>query len=180
MTPGRELPPFLVDSGEMGELIAARDWSATPLGPMAGWDAGLKAMVSMMLAAERPVALLCGEMGTLVYNKGYAEICGTRHPAVLGKGVLEAWPEAADFNGNVLATCLAGGKLTYKDTHLVLQRNGTPRIPGSTSTTAHSAMRKGASSASWRWSRRPRRITMPARRCAPRRSASASPSMPPA
>ncbi len=126
MTPGRELPPFLVDSGEMGELIAARDWSATPLGPMAGWDAGLKAMVSMMLAAERPVALLCGEMGTLVYNKGYAEICGTRHPAVLGKGVLEAWPEAADFNGNVLATCLAGGKLTYKDTHLVLQRNGTP------------------------------------------------------
>lgn len=126
MTSGSEIPPFLVDSGEMGALIAARDWSETPLGPMAEWDAGLKAMVSMMLAAERPVALLCGEKGTLVYNKGYAEICGTRHPAVLGKDVLEAWPEAADFNGNVLATCLAGGKLTYKDTHLVLQRNGAP------------------------------------------------------
>jgi signal transduction histidine kinase/CheY-like chemotaxis protein len=38
--------------------------------------------------------------------------------------VLEGWPEAADLNSHVMATCMAGGTLEYKDTELALNRRG--------------------------------------------------------
>ena len=33
---------FLAGGGEMGRRIRAFDWSATPLGPIAGWPPGLR------------------------------------------------------------------------------------------------------------------------------------------
>lgn len=36
------------------------------------------------------------------------------------------WPEVADFNRNVVDTCLAGGTLEYRNKVLVLLRNGVP------------------------------------------------------
>jgi PAS domain S-box-containing protein len=40
--------------------------------------------------------------------------------------VLEAWPEAADFNRRVLSTALAGESLSFRDKHFSLSRRGTP------------------------------------------------------
>jgi hypothetical protein len=36
---------FLADRGQMGALIAARDWSASPLGPIESWPQSLKTAV---------------------------------------------------------------------------------------------------------------------------------------
>jgi len=121
-----DLPVFLRQSGEMGALIAAHDWSQTELGPIAGWPASLKSAISMILAATPAMALLCGRQGLLIYNQAYAEVCGKRHPAVLGCSVLTAWPEAAAFNGHVLDVCLGGESLAFHDTPLTLTRNGFP------------------------------------------------------
>ncbi|SHE64557.1 PAS domain S-box-containing protein [Kaistia soli DSM 19436] len=120
------LPTFLRHSGGMGTLIAAHDWSRTELGPIEGWSASLKSAVSMVLAAKPGMALLCGRQGTLIYNEAYAETCGKRHPAALGTSVLTTWPEAADFNRNVLEVGFAGESLAYRDTPLTLTRNGFP------------------------------------------------------
>ncbi|MDQ0395998.1 hybrid sensor histidine kinase/response regulator [Labrys monachus] len=117
---------FLSHDGEMASLIATFDWSSTSIGPPAGWPAPLKSFVSFMLFARTPMVLLWGRDGVMIYNDAYARFAGGRHPASLGSKVLEAWPELADFNRNVLDVVLAGGTLAYRDQHLVLHRDGKP------------------------------------------------------
>ena len=65
-----------------------------------------------------------GGDGTLIYNQHYIGIAGRYHPAILGRPVEEAWPEAATFNRHVLDTCLAGQPLTFIRQELTLYRSG--------------------------------------------------------
>ncbi|OYV35571.1 MAG: hypothetical protein B7Z80_17965 [Rhodospirillales bacterium 20-64-7] len=118
-----ERPSEAVTSSH-AQLLAEFDWAATPLGPRAAWPQPLQTIVNLMLASPIPMVTLWGPDGALIYNEGYAEICGTRHPSVLGQTTLEAWPEVADYNRNVLQTCLGGDTLSLREQHLVLQRNG--------------------------------------------------------
>ncbi|WP_175921777.1 ATP-binding protein [Burkholderia latens] len=112
--------------GEMAQRVAAFDWSATGLGPLDDWPASLVAAVRTVLASPLPLVMLWGEPGYMIYNDAYAAFAGGRHPYLLGKAVELGWPEVADFNRNVMNTCLAGGTLTYRDKELVLLRNGQP------------------------------------------------------
>ncbi len=115
---------FLDGGGEVGRLIAAFDWAATPLGAIEGWPASLRAVVGTALRAPGPIALLIGAEGLLLYNDAYSVIAGARHPGLLGLPVRKAWPEVADFNDNVIRTVGAGGTLSYRDQGLTLRRNG--------------------------------------------------------
>ena len=117
---------FLAGGGEVGALIAGRDWSGTPLGPVERWPASLKTIVALMLRASVPMVVLWGEDGLMIYNDGYAVVAGNRHPHCLGAKVRESWPEVAAFNSNVLAVGLAGGSLAYRDEPLTLLRSGRP------------------------------------------------------
>lgn len=100
------------------------DWGATPLGPLADWPESLKSAVRMMLGTHVPMVLLVGPEGVLVYNSGYVTIAGDRHPGILGMRAVDAWPEIADFNRDVLNRVLAGDHLSFKDVELPLFRNG--------------------------------------------------------
>lgn len=127
MTPSSDWAGRLASrGGEIGRAIANHDWAATPLGPIEGWSTTLKAIVKLIIGSPVPQALLVGPNGILIYNAGYAQICGARHPAVLGTPVCEAWAEAAAFNRNVLDTVLAGATQTYTEQAFVLYRNGGP------------------------------------------------------
>ncbi|KQS03524.1 hypothetical protein ASG11_04015 [Sphingomonas sp. Leaf357] len=108
----------------MADLIRDFDWSATGIGPIASWSPVLKTAVGMVVNSPVPMTLLWGTDGLLIYNQAYAEIGGARHPAMLGRGVVESWPEAADFNRNVLRVVGGGGTLRYADQELTLYRNG--------------------------------------------------------
>jgi PAS domain S-box-containing protein len=108
----------------MGRLIREFDWSKTRLGPIAGWPQSLKTTVELALGTPVPVVMLFGTDGTLIYNDGYREFAGKRHPQILGMPVLEAWPEVADFNQHVMNTCLAGGTLSPREMLMVLNRQG--------------------------------------------------------
>ncbi|MBK8159847.1 MAG: PAS domain-containing protein [Rhodospirillaceae bacterium] len=122
--PAFGLPP----GGELGRLIRARemagDWGRHPLGAIATWPQSLKCALGIVLASPVPMTLMWGEAGWLLYNDGYAAIGGPRHPAMLGQSVLVAWPEAADFNGRVLRSGLAGSSQSFRDQHFVLRRAG--------------------------------------------------------
>jgi hypothetical protein len=50
-----EIPGFLAGGGEMGALMRAHDWAATPLGPPEGWPRGLRTAVRMALTTRHPV-----------------------------------------------------------------------------------------------------------------------------
>jgi PAS domain S-box-containing protein len=110
----------------MAELIAAFDWSKTPLGPIGGWSRTLKATTGLILRSPAPMALLWGPDAVMVYNDAYVPIAGGRHPISLGRSAMESWPEVAEFNRNVVQVVLAGGSLTYRDQELTLNRSGTP------------------------------------------------------
>ena len=117
---------FPTGTTELAGLIRHFDWSATDLGPLSSWPQYLRTAVDIVVQSPVPMILLCGSTGIMVYNDGYSEIAGLRHPGMLGGKVLEEWPEIADFNRNVLDVCLAGGTLTYFDQHLTLLRNRVP------------------------------------------------------
>ncbi len=76
-----------------------------------------------MVLSPVPMILLWGHNGIMIYNDGYSEMAGLRHPGILGGRVLEDWPEIADFNRNILHVCLAGKTLSYHNQPLVLFRN---------------------------------------------------------
>ena len=112
--------------GEMAERIRGFDWTVTELGPIDQWQQSLVAAVQFVLGSPLPIVMLWGKQGYMVYNDAYAVFAGGRHPYLLGCPVELGWPEVASFNRNVMATCLAGGTLSYVDKELVLLRNGQP------------------------------------------------------
>lgn len=72
--------------------------------------------------------MLWGPEGVMIYNDAYSKFGGAPHPGLLGRNVLEAWPEVADFNDHVLKEVFHGGRtLSFKDRELWLNRDGVSR-----------------------------------------------------
>ncbi|MDM0109534.1 PAS domain S-box protein [Variovorax sp. J22R24] len=116
--------PFLAGGGQLGELIARHDWSATGVGAIEQWPPHMKTATALMLRSVVPIVMLWGEAGVMIYNDAYSVFAGNRHPRLLGSRVREGWPEVADFNDNVMKVGLAGGTLSYEDQELTLARHG--------------------------------------------------------
>jgi PAS domain S-box-containing protein len=112
---------------EAAELIRSRDWSTTPLGPIHRWPSSLRTLTDVVLRSPASMALVWGDERTVLYNDGYAMVCGNKHPQVLGGSILDAWPEARDFNKRVFDTCFAGEELVFHDACFVLERGGAPQ-----------------------------------------------------
>ncbi|OKI45083.1 SpoIIE family protein phosphatase [Micromonospora sp. CB01531] len=72
---------------------AAHSWAGTPLGAPEQWDPAVRAVVDLVLASPVPMALLYGEDLVLLYNEGYAELIGARHPAALGRPAAEVFAD---------------------------------------------------------------------------------------
>lgn len=116
--------PFLRGGGDIAARIAAFEWSRTSMGPIESWPQHVTATVSTVLRSKLPICTLWGQDGIMIYNEGYAEIAGGRHPELLGMPVREAWPEAAAFNDNVVKVVLSGGTLSYTEIEFTLFRHG--------------------------------------------------------
>jgi PAS domain S-box-containing protein len=114
------------EGADLATMLRAFDWSRTSLGAMDTWPQSLRTSVDIVLRTPVPAIILWGPDGIMIYNDGYAEIAGIKHPHILGQKVLEGWPEAADFNRNVVESGLRGETLTYRDQHFVLHREHGP------------------------------------------------------
>src|SRR5690348_239465 len=117
---------FCNGGGSLGKMIDSFDWSATSLGPIGGWPAAMRTAVDLVLRSPAPIATLWGREGVMIYNDSYAAIAGSRHPAMLGEPVCDAWLEASAFNAHVLKVVLAGGTLSYRERPMTLERDGKP------------------------------------------------------
>ena len=116
---------FLAHGSELARLIADFDWAKTPIGPIKSWPAVIKSTLALILRSPIPIVTLWGETGVMIYNDGYARFAGARHPEILGKDVLDAWPEAADWNRQVMETSFHRTEtLSVQDMVLTLYRNG--------------------------------------------------------
>ena len=54
--------------GEIGRLIAERDWSRSPLGPPSSWPPELRDSVRLILPAEVQIVMFWGEEYVALYN----------------------------------------------------------------------------------------------------------------
>jgi serine phosphatase RsbU (regulator of sigma subunit) len=109
---------------QMQQMVLDHDWSQTPLGPLQGWSPTLLTAVSTVLNSRFPMLLMWGPELVMVYNDGYAQTLGGRHPGALGGRVPEVWSDVwADISG-LIDDVLAGGVTFAEDLPLVMTRNG--------------------------------------------------------
>jgi PAS domain S-box-containing protein len=108
----------------MAERHRAFDWHQSPLGPPEGWDTALKTLVPIMLASNQPMFVAWGQSRTLLYNDPYAEILANKHPAALGRDILEVWHEIRDALEPIVTTAYAGQSVQMDDIQFWVERRG--------------------------------------------------------
>ncbi|KAH7395319.1 hypothetical protein DE146DRAFT_697545 [Phaeosphaeria sp. MPI-PUGE-AT-0046c] len=84
------------DLQEHIERLRRVDWTATSLGPIATWSHELNRLMTTLMLETRPTALFLGPDHIIIYNLAYAIISGSRHPGIIGRRIIDAWPELAD------------------------------------------------------------------------------------
>ena len=123
------VPRFALGGGEMGAVLRALDWAATPLGALATWPQSLSTATSMMLNARHPMYIAWGPQLLLLYNDGYRQILGAkaRQPQrVLGRPFREVWAEVWHEVGPMLESTMRGESIWIEDRGFILTRNGFP------------------------------------------------------
>ena len=123
----RGLDPFAADA-EIGRDLAVVDWSATPLGPTAGWPQSLRTAVSILLSSRFPMWLAWGPELTFFCNAAYRrDTLGRKYPWALGRPASEVWAEIWADIGPRIDTVLTTGESTWDEALLLfLERSGYP------------------------------------------------------
>jgi hypothetical protein len=115
----------LLAAGEMGQLVRALDWSATPLGAPENWSPALRTTVRILLANRFPQLLWWGPEYISIYNDAYRPILGRKHPWALGRPVSDCWSEIWDILKPLIDTPFKGGPATWsEDIELQINRAG--------------------------------------------------------
>jgi PAS domain S-box-containing protein len=121
-------PGFLAGGGEMGALMRAHDWAATPVGPPETWPTALKTTVRLMLTSQHPMFIWWGAELTSFYNDAYSVLIGPdRHPAALGRPGREVWAEVWDVAGPQIEFVMAGHGATWHERQLIPITRGDTR-----------------------------------------------------
>jgi PAS domain S-box-containing protein len=111
--------------GRTLEALRATDWAATPLGPVAGWTAELRAAIRTVLPSRIPMLLWWGRELVQIFNEAYTPVLGDKFPAAAGQAGAECWAEVWDELGPMAEGVLAGHGATYSENQLLfLRRHG--------------------------------------------------------
>lgn len=113
----------------MGALMRARDWAATPLGPVEDWPQSLRSMVGACLNSPLLGTVLWGSELRMLYNDAYIESMADRHPGALGRPVAEVWGEAWEMVAPQFHQVMRTGEGFVQDrVELAMVRNGQPEL----------------------------------------------------
>lgn len=113
--------------GAVGELIRAKDWSQTPLGPRDRWSQPLRTSVSICLASRFPMFLWWGHDLINIYNDAYIPLMGAKHPHGLGRPAAEVWAEVWPIIGPLAMDVVERGQASWSEAQLLhLERSGYP------------------------------------------------------
>ena len=117
---------YIFSPGIMAEAIRKFDWSSTPLGPLAEWPPSLRLAVDLMLGCAFPTTLQWGPELLLLYNDAYIPLIGDRHPAALGRPILDSFPEIVPIYEPMAKRVLAGERILLEDQCYRYSRQGDP------------------------------------------------------
>ena len=111
---------FLSHGGEMGALMRAMDWNATPLGDPERWPPLLKSTIRLILTSSHPMFLWWGPDLVQFYNDACRLTMGAeRHPSALGAPGRECWDEIWPIIGPQIAFVMDGKGSTWNEDQLV-------------------------------------------------------------
>ncbi|MAX00310.1 MAG: hybrid sensor histidine kinase/response regulator [Sphingomonas sp.] len=123
----RPASDWLVSGGSCGEMIREKDWTQTPLGPVAGWSLEMRATVANVVNSPVAKVLIWGPQHILIYNDAYVPILGSRHPDAMGGAVETVLPEVWDWNRKVLDAGFRGELTRSRDVPMTLEHDGQTR-----------------------------------------------------
>jgi signal transduction histidine kinase len=92
----------------MGARIRAFDWATSPLGAPDTWPTELRTLVSVILGSGQPMFVAWGPERTMLYNDGYAPLCGAKHPWALGRPFAEVWADILEAVAPIMDRAYAG------------------------------------------------------------------------
>jgi PAS domain S-box-containing protein len=104
--------------------VRTHDWAKTPFGPVASWPQSLRTAASIVMASPLPMFIGWGPNLLMLYNDGYAEILGDRHPCQ-GKPAREVWADAWPRIEPFALRALAGETLFFESEPRRLRRGGS-------------------------------------------------------
>ncbi|KPM53574.1 histidine kinase [Frankia sp. R43] len=112
-------------SGAAGRVLAAKDWSATTLGPPRDWSPSLRTAVCICLESRFPMIVMWGSELAYIYNDPCIPNLGDKHPAAMGMPLRQVWPEVWDELYPLSAQVMSGGGATWSaNKRLLIRRHG--------------------------------------------------------
>jgi PAS domain S-box-containing protein len=114
------------DGGEMGVLIRAHDWSATPLGAIGRWPERLRAAVDNCLDMGVASFVWWGRDLIQLYNDRALVIVQAKHPAVFGVPAREAWSDVWPAVGPIIERVMSTGRPVLSEDMPVVPNQGGP------------------------------------------------------
>jgi signal transduction histidine kinase len=99
---------FIAGDSAMARLMREKDWSATAAGAPQQWPQSLRMVVNLMLGSAFPMFVAWGPQLAQLYNDSYARILGAKHPASLGRPLLEVWAEISAAIAPLAESALRG------------------------------------------------------------------------
>jgi PAS domain S-box-containing protein len=122
--PSEPQPAFLAGDSTMARLMRGHDWSRSDVGPPQGWPQSLRSVVNLMLGSGFPMFVAWGPNLEMLYNDGYAEILGRKHPASLGTAFRQVWHDILGDIVPFVNRALAGETFFMENLPLRMQRKG--------------------------------------------------------
>ena len=108
----------------MARLFRQHDWSGSPLGSSDEWPQSLRSVVQLMLGSAFPMFVAWGPKLAMVYNAGYADLIGIKHPAALGQPFYEVWQEIEGDLVPLVTRAVGGESFFMENLPLRLRRRG--------------------------------------------------------
>jgi len=121
-----EVDPALQGGGDCGALMRAMDWRSNRLGMPSDWPQELRAVVGIALGSSQPMLIVWGPEQITLYNDGYAEMCGSRHPAAMGRPFRDLWFDIWDDVDPIISAAYNGISTSMDDIEFIMHRNGYP------------------------------------------------------
>ncbi len=89
----------------MGARLRARDWAATPLGPVEGWPQSLTTAVRIMLGSRFAMWMAWGPELTFFCNDAYKPTLGSRRPGRSARARTWSGPRSGPISARASPRC---------------------------------------------------------------------------
>ncbi len=110
----------LANGGEVGELMRAHNWAATPVGAPENWPPVLRTAVRLVLTTRQPMFIWWGPDLIQFYNDAFRKtMIPERPPSALGRPGREFWAEIWPIIGPQIEQVMSGGEATWHEDQLV-------------------------------------------------------------